>query len=159
MKRIYLLFFALIFISCNTPKKLAIQKIATFKKMEWLTGKWKIMSSTYIYEENWTKVSDTLYAGESIMRISLDTVLYDIMNIRAGENYIFLSSKSKISSNGKLNIYKLTKISKDKIIFENPGNTEQSSITYFQKGPLIMNILIEGKERSVESYDLRKLTK
>lgn len=149
----------LLFAACNTPTQLAKYKTATFKKINWLLGRWEIRTTNYILSENWQKENDTSFIGKSIMLVSRDTVLYDIMNIKSSKQYIYLSSKSKISTDGPLNIFKLVKITKDRIIFENPSNIDENKITYLLKTPVTLSILIEGKEKSVESYNLRKVIK
>ena len=127
--------------------------------MEWIIGHWEIRTSTYFYCENWEKENDTAYTGKSLMLVSGDTVLYDIMNIKSNNQCIFLSNNSKINKEVSKNIFKLTSIKKDRIIFENPSNIEENKITYLLKTPTTLNILIEGKENSVESYGLRKINK
>jgi hypothetical protein len=139
--------------------QLAKNKTSSFKKMEWILGRWEIRTSNYFYCENWEKENDTAYTGKSIMLVSGDTVLYDIMNIKSNKQIIYLSNKSKINTEGSTNIFKLTNIKKDRIIFENPANTEENKITYILKTPVTLNIMIEGKENSVESYGLRKINK
>lgn len=147
------------FVSCNTSLKLGKNKTSTFKKMEWLIGRWEIRTYNYFYSENWKKDNDTTYSGKSIMMVSGDTVLYDVMSIKPNKQYIYLSTKSSINTQGSLSIFKLTDIKKDRIIFENPSNKEEKKITYILKTPEKLSINIEGNEASVESYDLRKINK
>ena len=85
--------------------------------MEWLLGRWDIRTMNYYYSENWQKENDTSFFGRSVMLVSGDTVLHDIMNIKSNKKIVYLSSKSKINAESKKNIFKLTKIKKDRIIF------------------------------------------
>jgi len=160
MKRIIIfIFFLTIFFSCNTADHLVKQKTGTFKKMEWLLGQWDIRTMNYYYSENWRKENDTSFTGKSIMIVSGDTVLYDEMNIGSNKQVIFLSSKSKLTNDSKKNLFKLTKVKKDRIIFENPANPEEKKVTYILSTPTMLNIHIEGNENSVESYGLHKINK
>ena len=127
--------------------------------MEWLIGRWEIRTSNYYYTERWEKESDTTFAGKSIMLVSGDTVLYDIMNIKALNHFISLSSKSKINPESVNSVFKLTQLKKDRIIFENPSNAEEKKISYILSTPTTLNILIEGRENSAESYGLHKISK
>lgn len=156
-RSVIFIFFLIFFLSCNTATQLAKHKTSTFKKMEWLLGRWDIRTMNYYYSENWQKENDTSFFGRSVMLVSGDTVLHDIMNIKSNKKIVYLSSKSKINAESKKNIFKLTKIKKDRIIFENPQNIEEKKITYILKAPVTLNILIEGKENSVESYGLHKI--
>jgi len=160
MKR--LIFFSVLlitFVSCNTSLQLGKHKTSSFKKMEWLLGRWEIRTYNYFYSENWKKDNDTTYSGKSIMMVSGDTVLYDVMSIKPNKQYIYLSTKSSINTEGSLSIFKLTEIKKDRIIFENPSNKDEKKIAYILKSPEKISINIEGNEASVESYDLRKINK
>ncbi len=160
MKRIIIfIFFLIIFFSCNTADHLVKQKTGTFKKLEWLLGQWDIRTMNYYYSENWCKENDTSFTGRSIMIVSGDTVLYDEMNIGSNKQVIFLSSKSKLTNDSKKNLFKLTKVKKDRIIFENPANPEEKKVTYILSTPTMLNIHIEGNESSVESYGLHKINK
>ncbi|HOY30915.1 MAG TPA: DUF6265 family protein [Bacteroidales bacterium] len=158
-KTIFLFFSMIIFSSCHTATQLAKHKISTYKKMEWLQGRWDIRTNNFYYSENWHKENDTLFTGKSIMLVTGDTVLYDLMNIEINKKYIYLTSKSKINTEGNTNFYKLISIKKNRIIFENPSNTEENRITYLFTDPDKLKILIENKENSVESYSLRRILK
>lgn len=147
------------FVSCNTPLRLGKKQSSSFKKMEWLIGRWEIRTYNYFYSETWKKESDTAFSGKSIMMVSGDTVLYDVMSIKPNKQFIYLSTKSNINTESGLSIFKLTDIKKDRIIFENPSNKEEKKITYVLKTPEKLSINIEGNEASVESYDLRKINK
>ncbi len=160
MKRVIILMLTILaYISCNTAAHLAKNKTSTFKKMEWLIGRWEIRTSNYFYSEKWEKENDTAFVGKSIMLVSGDTVLYDIMNIKSNKQIIYLSSISKVNTESTKTLFKLTNIKKDHLIFENPTNKEESKITYILKTPVTLNIVIQGKETSAESYDLRKIIK
>ncbi|GEM_PF-1108965 len=160
MRRIIIyVFFLIILFSCNTANHFVSHKISTFKKMEWLLGQWDIRTMNYYYSENWRKENDTSFTGKSIMIVSGDTVLNDEMNIGSNKQVIFLSSKSKINYDSKKNLFKLTKVKKDRIIFENPANPEEKKVTYILSTPTMLNIHIEGNENTVESYGLHKINK
>jgi hypothetical protein len=79
------------------------------------------------------------------------------MNIKSNKQVIYLSNKSKLNIDGANNIFKLTSIKRDRIIFENPSNAEEKKITYILKTPAVINILIEGTGTPVESYGLNKI--
>lgn len=121
-----------------------------------MLGRWEIRTSSYYYIENWEKVNDTAFAGKSIMLVSGDTVLYDLMKVGSNKQFITLSTKSKISKESTNALYKLSTIKKDRIIFENPSNVEDKKVSYILKNPTTLNILIEGKGTPVESYGLHK---
>jgi len=160
MKRLIILMVTVfVFFSCNTAVHLAKNKTSSFKKMEWLIGRWELRTSNYFYSEKWEKENDTAFVGKSIMMVSGDTVLYDMMNIKSNKQIIYLSSISKINTESVKTLFKLTSIKKDRIIFENPANKEESKITYILKTPVTLNIMIQGNETSAESYDLRKIIK
>jgi hypothetical protein len=149
----------MIFVSCQTKYLSSKQKISTMKKLDCLLGTWVTYSTIYTVVETWKKTNDTTLNGRSIMIMSGDTVLNELMSIQPGRSYINLYSKNLSISDSDFENFKLSKISSDKIIFEKVIAGKPESITYNFINSETMRILMETEGKSVESYNMKKIIK
>ncbi len=105
-----------------------------FKKLEWLVGNWqrtnaKPGQSGY---ENWSKVSDTKLAGTGVTLKGKETIFVEKLDLSIRGTDIFYT----VVITGEPNPidFKLTSVTKDAFVFENPAHDFPKKIAYERKG-------------------------
>ncbi len=124
-----------------------------------MLGTWVTYSTVYKVVEIWKKVNDTTLSGRSIMIMSGDTLLNEVMSIQPSPRYIFLTSRNLSVADSDIESYQLTKLKSDKIIFEKATSDKPDNITYNFITPETMRILIQAEGKSIESYNMKKIIK
>ncbi|TKC05877.1 DUF6265 family protein [Pedobacter frigoris] len=120
-----------------------------FKKLEWLIGKWqrtnpKAGQSGY---ENWEKVSGIKLIGKGITLEGKKTVFEEQLELSVQDNQIFY--KVRLTGDSKLVAFKLTSISKDAFVCENPEHDFPKKIAYTRNGKNVKAV-ISGNGHSVD---------
>lgn len=159
LRNITLFVLLLALISCTPAKMSTSKKISSFKKMEWLLGKWTTMVPDFTFIENWEKLNDTVFTGNSLMIMLGDTVLNEQMSIESSIQNINFYNKSLQHADAAQNSYRLSKLKDDRIEFENTSGSAQNQIIYFHKTANVMNIYVKGSDKSQASYDMKKISK
>lgn len=155
MKKIILPFIIVMSLaSCQESKE-----VAKIVDTDWLIGKWENKSPDGNLLENWTKVNDSVFIGESYFIKAKDTLHSEKMQLKQmGENLIYISTITG-QNNNKPIIFKQN-TSEDKVlVFENPKNEYPKKIVYkpFAKDHLLIEISgIEQEKPSSARYSMKK---
>ena len=107
--------------SCQTTNK-----IADFKKMEWLIGNWRGDADGRPFYENWTRINDTQFANINFSLCNGDTVI-------SGHSKIELRNNAIAYTSGGL-IWELKSLSDKQIVFENSQKAETFTFTNTKNG-------------------------
>lgn len=129
------------------------------KNIEKLCGRWATFSSLYTFFESWKKSNDSVFVGNTIMIFKNDTLFNDNMKlIKIGKKWELIT-KSQLDVDLPEKVYILSRSNKNKLIFllTDPKETEQ--LTYSFVEPEVMVINISTREKSVNSYRMRKVSK
>ena len=102
--------------SCQTPNK-----IADFKKMEWLIGTWRGDADGQPFYENWARINDTEFGNINFSLCSGDTVISRHSKIELRNNTIAYTSGNVI--------WELKSLSDKQIVFENSQKGETFTFT------------------------------
>jgi hypothetical protein len=147
---------------CKTTGLTKEQQAKQFEKMGWLIGCWQNISSETSITEEWKKLNDTAFLGTSMMISGADTLYREQIKLApSGINiyYAIISHNVEKTLNSS---YLLKKNQGGKLVFEDPGNKEQSRLTYVRKSNDRILLKIEGldgNKTSVETYDLKRIVK
>lgn len=122
-----------------------------FKKLEWLVGQWirtnsKPGQSGY---ETWTKVSDHKLSGKGVTFKGNETAFVENLELRIEKGHIFYVVS--ITGEEKPVYFKLTQLSDDGFICENPEHDFPKKISYHYDGKKI-SAVISGDGKSMD-YD------
>ncbi|WP_316788920.1 DUF6265 family protein [Pedobacter frigoris] len=120
-----------------------------FKKLEWLIGKWqrtnpKAGQSGY---EVWDKISGTKLTGKGITLEGKKTVFEEQLELSVQNNQIFYMVR--LTGDPKPVAFKLTSISKNAFVCENPEHDFPKKIAYTRNGNTVKAV-ISGNGHSVD---------
>lgn len=153
-KSILFLFIILIFASCQKSKEVSKIVVA-----DWLLGNWENKSDNGHLLENWKKVNDSLYDGESYFIKGKDTLHFEKIQMKQkGEALLYIATVK-----GQNNDKPVTFLHNDTIqkllIFENPKHDFPQKIVYSQitKDSIVIEIsgIQQGKPSS-ERFSMKK---
>ncbi|WP_285055261.1 DUF6265 family protein [Pedobacter ginsengisoli] len=109
----------------------AVQK---FKKLEWLAGNWQRTNSKPGQSgyENWSKVSGTKLTGKGVTLKGKETVFVEQLELSIKGDDIFYTVV--VTGEPKPIQFKLTAISKNAFVCENPEHDFPKKIAYTRNG-------------------------
>lgn len=115
-----------------------VQKI---KKLEWLIGKWQRTNSKPGQSgyENWSKVSDTKLTGKGVTLKGKEIIFVEQLELSIKGDDIFYTV-TVTGDSGPVN-FKLTAISKDAFVCENPEHDFPKKIAYTWKDGVVKAIV------------------
>lgn len=156
--RLHLIFiiFILSFTSC---KKSEDNKNDKIKSAIWLLGNWENNSEFGNLTENWTKVNDSTYQGQSYFIKNKDTLHFESISLQQiGENLTYTAKVEGQNKNESIP-FKLKSITAKQMVFENVKHDYPQKIVYNQitKDSLVAVIsgIQEGKPTS-EQFAMKK---
>lgn len=148
------------FISCKkteTPEKAPRQ----IEKAAWLTGNWGFTSKEGSLTENWVKVNDSVYHGESyFVTPKKDTVFAETVVLDEVDGKLAYTVSVPGQNDEKPVRFDLTKITDTEITFENPKHDYPNKIVYTQVKPDSLVAVIYGKQKGEsksETFAMKKI--
>jgi hypothetical protein len=126
----------------------AQQSASDLSQLDWLAGKWERLDAKpgQTAYENWNK-EVAGYKGEGIKMRSTDTVFVDKLSIRLrNENLYYVA---EVSHNADPTYFKITELSQDGFICENPGHDFPKKIEYRLQDEKTIRVTISGNGKSV----------
>lgn len=126
-------------------------------KAAWFIGEWENRSGEGDFVENWKKVNDSLYMGESFFIVKGDTVFAEkvaLVDIYGKMSY----NVSVVGQNENEAVpFTMTSISDESVIFENPEHDFPSKITYNRVAPDSLVAEISGTKGGKPASELFKM--
>lgn len=123
--------------SCkNTQKdteneKTTISKTyANLEKSNWLIGKWGSTSAEGVLSENWVKINDSVYKGETYFVVKNDTVFSESVKLEEANGKLAYIVTVPDQNNAKPVRFDMTSINNDSIVFENPQHDYPNKLKY-----------------------------
>ena len=168
MKKTNLILFSfLLLLSCNNKSSLEKESDMckdyspkAIEQANWFIGSWQNMSNDGLFVENWKYVSDSLYQGESYILQNNDTVFYESIELEKQNNEWHYIVSVKGQNKEEPVSFKLTSLSPNQLVFENPKHDFPTKITYLKisEDSIVASIsgLIEGKEK-IEQFPMKKV--
>lgn len=107
-----------------------VKKYAELEKAGWLIGKWGFNSSEGNLSENWVKVNDSVYNGESYFVIGKDTVFAETVVLAEANGVLAYTVTVPGQNEEKPVRFAMTSGNGSEMVFENPAHDFPSKITY-----------------------------
>ena len=122
-----------------------------FQKLSWIIDRWISPRGESITYENWNKVDDTTFSGESHTIENGDTVFTEQLRIEKIGNDVFYTAIVKHNP-GPVH-FKLVELCETKAVFSNPEHDFPSRIIYMLKDDGSLYARIEGKNKKGEEVN------
>jgi hypothetical protein len=150
----YILALILTFASCQKTKEVSKIVVAN-----WLLGNWENKSDDGHLLENWKKVNDSLYDGESYFIKGKDTLHFEKIQMKQKGEALFYIATVKGQNNDKPITFVRNDTIEKQLVFENPKHDFPQKIMYSQitKESIVIQIsgIQQGKPSS-ERYSMKK---
>lgn len=134
MKFPILAFIAIAFtVSCKEASKgeeTSQNSYANMAKAEWLLGNWENNTPEGNFSENWKKVNDSVYHGESYFAKGGDTVFAETVVLDEISETMAYTVTVPNQNDEKPVRFEMTSIDKNHITFENPAHDFPNKISY-----------------------------
>lgn len=159
MVKPFLFLSALLFIACSNSAVKTPDR-GKIKQMDWLIGSWENLSAEGDMFENWHKVNDSTYTGESFVIVKGDTVFSENMTLelRTGDLLFVAITSGQHADQGVS--FKFTSLSNGETTFENKEHDFPQRVIYKNPKPDSLYARIEGtengKSRKEEFFMVRK---
>jgi len=103
---------------------------ASFQDAEWLIGNWGNTLPDGSFIEKWTKENDTVYKAESYFIANNDTLFAEYVTLGKVNDTITYTVTVPDQNNEQPVGFKLTSMSANKMVFENPQHDYPNKIEY-----------------------------
>ncbi len=155
--RIHIFFLCMLFMSLSNQCFAQGSAAQKFKTLEWLIGKWQRTNSKAGQSgyESWDKTSSIKFTGTGITQEGEKTIFEEQLELSIQDDQIFYIVRLK--GDPKPVAFKLTFISKDAFICENPEHDFPKKIAYTRNGKNVKAV-ISGNGHSVD-YNFKPLEK
>lgn len=120
----------------------------TFEKLSWIEDNWISPQDGSIIYENWVRVDDSAYSGESYTVKNGVTVFTEKLKIEKIGDDIFYTAV--VAHNPGPVHFKLVELDENKAVFENPEHDFPNRIIYMLKDDGLLYARIEGKNKKGE---------
>ena len=162
-----LLFVFIILVSCNeisyvneADKKSVVFDLEPITPYTWFLGSWQNDTKVGIYREEWKQQNDTLYVGESYIVLDKEIMFYERISIERHKTEWYYKVNVKGQNNDQPVSFKLTSISHDELVFENPEHDFPTKITYqkIREDSIVAIIsgMVEGKDK-IEEFPMKRI--
>lgn len=130
------------------------------EQANWFLGSWQNMSKDGLFSEIWKYSNDSLYEGESYILKNNDTVFYESIDLEKHKNEWYYTVSVKGQNKEEPVSFKLTSVSPNQIVFENPEHDFPTKITYLKisEDSIVASVsgLIKGQEK-IEEFPMKKV--
>ncbi|HVL38753.1 MAG TPA: DUF6265 family protein [Fimbriimonadaceae bacterium] len=144
---------------------LSVQNTPSVSDLAWMSGSRSCPKWGGIFEEHWMPPSGNTMQGVGKLTVSGKTSFMEFISIEPDPKdgsltmWILLGSPSDGEKKGVP--FKMTALTSEKVVFENPANDFPSKITYFRPKDNLMRCVIAGKQNGKESqeeFDFKRRT-
>ena len=156
MKKILILLLVLI-VSCQNKEKATQIPSAAATDVSWLIGNWKRTNEKPDREtyENWIKINDNTFAGDSFTIKDKDTIWQEKVSLSQSNGNWNFAVTAKGES--KSTVFKFTQSDNDSFTCENQQNEFPTIIRYFKDNGKL-KAEIEGGEMKI-AYEFERISK
>jgi hypothetical protein len=154
-KTISILFLILVFTSCLKSKEASKIVVA-----DWLLGKWENTSENGNLSETWTKVSDSIFKGQSYFIKGKDTLHSEQIKLEQKGEALFYISTIRGQNNDEPIAFSQNDTIEKQLVFENSKNDFPQKISYIKitNDSIVIQIsgIQQGKPSSAK-YSMKKV--
>jgi len=130
-----------------SPTLLAQSNFFGIESLSWLSGTWECKKQDYIITEQWMKPGgNTLFATNRTVKYD-KTVAFEFLQIKTDKSgKIILIA---LPSRQKMTVFKMAKIDRNEIVFENPRHDFPQRIIYklMENGSLFARVELLNKKK------------
>ncbi len=141
----------LLSISCAKEKNIT--------KAEWLIGNWDNKSAEGYLVENWKKVNDSVFNGESYFIVGNDTVFAETVVLDDVSGKMAYTVTVPGQNAEKPVRFDMTSITDNEMVFKNPGHDFPAKIVYTHPSPDSLVAVIYGKKEGKPASETFKMAK
>jgi hypothetical protein len=126
----------------------------------WLIGSWEYKSTDGVLSENWKKLNDSTYRGESYFIKGKDTLHFETITLQQNEKDLTYLTTIKGQNNDVPISFALIETTEKQLVFENQKLDYPKKIIYnhLSKDSLVTEILgVQSGQPSSEKYLMKKL--
>ena len=122
--------------------------------LEWMSGGWQTTRGRAQIEEHWTKPSGGTMIGMGRTIVEERTAEYEYLRLeqRGEDIYYVASPKGRCPSTN----FKLTRLSGEEVVFENPQHDFPKRITYRKTADGLLATVDGGEGTKAQSFNYRK---
>jgi hypothetical protein len=133
----------------------SLQKPNDIQALSWMKGSWKCEIWGGTFEEHWSDASGGTMIGMGRLNVSGKTRFMEFMSIEStGDGLTMFMVLDAPSKGDKKPVpFRLTSLSKDEAVFENPKNDFPTRIVYRRKDANGMHCRIEGKQQGKDAQE------
>lgn len=137
-----------IFHSCQTTGgPIEKAKGSSLEMLSWLPGIWRGKVDAGTTAEIWKKVDDSTFSGTGMVISGKDTTIVEMLQLEARNDSVYYIATVM----GQQVVFKLTKMTTDQFVFENPAHDFPQVISYtrISKDSLVAEIsgIVKGERR------------
>jgi hypothetical protein len=143
-------------VSCKNSEATEKDKI---KAANWLLGKWETKTADGNLSENWKKLNDSTFQGESFFIKGKDTLHFESIILQQKGEELFYNAKVKGQNEDKAVPFKLTLGNDKQLVFENAKHDYPKKIFYtlIKKDSLVASISgVQQGKTSWEKFGMKK---
>ena len=151
--------------SCNSSKQeeatIIASKVNLLDTAKWFIGTWQNETLDGLFTEQWNQKNDSVYSAISTVVVNhKDTVFFESILLEQKNNELFYTVSVKDQNKEAPVSFKLTSLSPNQLVFENPTHDFPTRITYLKisENSIAASIsgLIDGKEK-IEQFPMKKI--
>lgn len=147
----------------NDNQKNDAAPIKTFneiKKADWLLGSWGSTTDEGTLTETWSKINDSVFAGQAYFIAGKDTVFSESIQLQERDKKLYYVPTVSNQNEGKPVSFALTSATITELVFENPPHDFPQKIVYNLIGNdslvAVVSGLKNGKETK-EQFPMKKI--
>lgn len=151
-----LILLLLAIVSCKNSEATEKDKI---KAANWLLGKWETKTADGNLSENWKKLNDSTFQGESFFIKGKDTLHFESIVLQQKGEELFYNATVKGQNENKAVPFKLTLGNDKQLVFENAKHDYPKKIFYtlIKKDSLVASISgVQQGKTSWEKFGMKK---
>lgn len=115
------------------------------KKISWIEGEWEMNINNYTFKESWNKTSDSTYKGSGVLVDSVgNSVFNEQLYIVERDDTLWYQPTVSNQNNQREISYKMTHLSDDSVVFENPLHDFPQVITYVKTSDTSIHAFVSG---------------
>lgn len=145
-----------LFFSCNKSQN----EVDKLTHSQWLLGKWECKLADGILLENWSKVNDSTFSGQSLFLKGKDTIHNESIVLQLVAENLKFQTIIKGQNNNDPIVFTLNNSIENNLLFENLLNDYPQKISYKsiseKQFQLKISGIEEGKNKS-ENYLFKKM--
>lgn len=121
-------------------------------KLNWLLGKWEVVSSKHLQFEEWKKISKNKFEGISYKVIGNDTIISETLELVILENNIFYIPTVYDQNNAQPIKFKISTLERGYVSFENKEHDFPKKIEYFLESKREIKAIVSNESFSIDFH-------